>query len=168
MALVQKNLIQSCNLVSLVPCVPRMLHCEFEYGTLLPAAYFNVNMAVDSPAEMLHSALLPGPWALSAHPMHPTTPSRYALCDVGRHCCSRSLLCMYVLQVGKPVLITRVVDTMAVSPRPTRAEATDVANAVLDGVDGILLGQVRCTALAHEHEWLAHKHGQLAHGHEHD
>lgn len=45
------------------------------------------------------------------------------------------------LQVGKPVLITRVVDTMAVSPRPTRAEATDVANAVLDGVDGILLGQ---------------------------
>lgn len=43
--------------------------------------------------------------------------------------------------VGKPVLITRVVDTMAVSPRPTRAEATDVANAVLDGVDGILLGQ---------------------------
>lgn len=57
---------------------------------------------------------------------------------------------MFSLQVGKPVLITRVVDTMAVSPRPTRAEATDVANAVLDGVDGILLGQVRCTVLAHE------------------
>lgn len=42
--------------------------------------------------------------------------------------------------VGKPVLITRVVDTMVDTPRPTRAEATDVANAVLDGVDGILLG----------------------------
>jgi pyruvate kinase len=50
-------------------------------------------------------------------------------------------LLLLLLQVGKPVLITRVVDTMAVSPRPTRAEATDVANAVLDGVDGILLGQ---------------------------
>lgn len=43
-------------------------------------------------------------------------------------------------QLGKPVLITRLVDTMVDTPRPTRAEATDVANAVLDGVDGMLLG----------------------------
>ncbi|PRW57674.1 Pyruvate kinase [Chlorella sorokiniana] len=43
-------------------------------------------------------------------------------------------------QLGKPVHITRIVDTMVSTPRPTRAEATDVANAVLDGVDGMLLG----------------------------
>eukprot|EP00878_Enallax_costatus_P008141 GHUV01008513.1.p1 GENE.GHUV01008513.1~~GHUV01008513.1.p1 ORF type:complete len:786 (+),score=206.32 GHUV01008513.1:278-2635(+) len=42
--------------------------------------------------------------------------------------------------LGKPVLITRVMDSMVSNPRPTRAEATDIANAVLDGVDGILLG----------------------------
>eukprot|EP00775_Hariotina_reticulata_P009310 gene9310-9475_t len=42
--------------------------------------------------------------------------------------------------LGKPVLINRVVDSMVNNPRPTRAEATDIANAVLDGVDGILLG----------------------------
>ncbi|KAH9550425.1 hypothetical protein CY35_10G071800 [Sphagnum magellanicum] len=41
---------------------------------------------------------------------------------------------------GKPAVITRVVDSMVESPCPTRAEATDVANAVLDGTDGVLLG----------------------------
>eukprot|EP01026_Neomeris_dumetosa_P032176 TRINITY_DN2549_c0_g1_i2.p1 TRINITY_DN2549_c0_g1~~TRINITY_DN2549_c0_g1_i2.p1 ORF type:complete len:625 (+),score=95.03 TRINITY_DN2549_c0_g1_i2:100-1875(+) len=42
--------------------------------------------------------------------------------------------------VNKPIFITRVMDSMVGAPRPTRAEATDVANAVLDGVDGIVLG----------------------------
>lgn len=41
---------------------------------------------------------------------------------------------------GKPAIITRVVDTMTDNLRPTRAEATDVANAVLDGTDSISLG----------------------------
>lgn len=41
---------------------------------------------------------------------------------------------------GKPAIVTRVVDSMTDNLRPTRAEATDVANAVLDGSDAILLG----------------------------
>ncbi|KAG1669577.1 hypothetical protein FOA52_006350 [Chlamydomonas sp. UWO 241] len=41
---------------------------------------------------------------------------------------------------GKPVFVTRVVDSMTEAPRPTRAEATDVANLILDGADGIVLG----------------------------
>ncbi|KAL8090310.1 hypothetical protein AgCh_039689 [Apium graveolens] len=41
---------------------------------------------------------------------------------------------------GKPAVVTRVVDSMTDNLRPTRAEATDVANAILDGSDAILLG----------------------------
>ncbi|KAL4014726.1 hypothetical protein IC575_026942 [Cucumis melo] len=41
---------------------------------------------------------------------------------------------------GKPAVLTRVVDSMTNNLRPTRAVATDVANAVLDGSDAILLG----------------------------
>ena len=87
------------------------------------------------PPPFAHTTHRPQPCVCRCgrHPARPLRPRTRSVRGPRPHCRPRRSRMQLVV-------VTRVVDSMVHAPRPTRAEATDVANLVLDGADGIILG----------------------------